>query len=174
MLKFCQLWVSWRLSRRSTSVWTKAQCNVAMQHTLQHHQQSNTTIQFKADETTCLPAHLMALPYTLYPTRVLLTFPFTALPICLGLAMYEYAYAADGWYTLLYFIHRYNIATFSMLQILREVHGPELSSSFPMVSTCATCMQQGANFHICHTAVAQAQWHCCSRQHQCERLTKVR
>ena len=50
--------------------------------------------------------------------RVLLTFPSTALAICLGMATYEYAYAADGWYTPLYVAHQYNIATSSMLQIL--------------------------------------------------------
>ena len=42
-----------------------------------------------------------------------------------------------------------------MLQKLREVHGPEPSSSFPMASTCATCMQQGVIYHHCRAAVAQ-------------------
>ena len=60
-LKFCQLSESWRLSWRSSSVWTVAQRDVAMQRTQQHHHQSSTTIQFKADETMCLPAHLKTL-----------------------------------------------------------------------------------------------------------------
>ena len=71
-----------------------------------------------ADETTCLPAHLKALLYTLYPTRVLLTFTSTMLAVCLGMASYEYAYAADGRYTPLYVAHLYNIATSDMLRIL--------------------------------------------------------
>ena len=70
--------------------------------------------------------------------RVLLTFPSTALAVCSGMATYEYVYAADGQCTPLYVAHRYNIATFSTLQKLREVHGPEPSSSFPMASICAT------------------------------------
>ena len=82
------------------------------------------------------------------------------------MATYEYAYAADGRYTLLYIAHRYNIATSSTLQILREVHGPEPSSSFPMASTCATCMQQGVIYHHCHAAVAQLQRRCRLRQRQ--------
>ena len=82
-----------------------AQCNVAMQRTQQHPDQSSTTIQSKADETTCLLAHLMALPYTLYSTRVLLTFPSIVFAACLGMATYEYAYAADGRYTPLYIAH---------------------------------------------------------------------
>ena len=89
-----------------------------MQRTQQHHHQSSTTIQSKADETTCLPAHLTALLYTIYPTRVLPTFPSTAPAVCSGMAGYEYEYAADGWYTLLYVAHRYNIATSSTLRIL--------------------------------------------------------
>ena len=137
-----------------------------MHQTLQHHHQSSTIIRSKANETTCLPAHLMALPYTLYATRVLLAFPSTVLAVCSGMAMYEYAYVADGQCTPLYVAHRYNIATSSMLQKLREVHGLELSSSFPMVSTCATFTQQGANYHRCHAAVAQLQRHCRSRQRQ--------
>ena len=76
-----------------------------MQCTQQHHHQSSTTIQFEADKTMCLPAHLMALPCTLYLTRVLPTFPSTVLAACSGMAMYEYAYAADGWYTPLYVAH---------------------------------------------------------------------
>ena len=165
-LKFCQLSVSRRLSQRSASVWTKVQCNVAMQCTQQHHHQSSTTIRFMADETTCMLAHLMALPYTLYPTRVLPTFPSTALAVCLGMAMYEYAYVADGQCTLLYVAHRCNIATSSTLQKLREVHGLEPSSSFPMASTCATCMLQGVIYHCCHAAIAQLQRCCRSRQYQ--------
>ena len=89
-----------------------------MQCTLQHHHQSSITIQSKADETMCLPAHLIALPYTLYPTRVLLTFPPTALAVYSGMATYEYAYAADGQCTPLYVKRQYNVATSSMLQIL--------------------------------------------------------
>ena len=58
-----------------------------------------------ADETMCLPAHLMVLPYTLYPMRVLPTFPSTALAVCSGMAMYEYAYVTDGLYTPLYVAH---------------------------------------------------------------------
>ena len=73
---------------------------------------------------------------------------------------------ADGQCTLLYVTHQCNIATSSMLQKLREVHGTEPSSSFPMVSTCATCMQQGVIYHCCHAAVAQPQWHCRSHQRQ--------
>ena len=80
--------------------------------------------------------------------------------------MYEYAYAADGRCTPLYVAHRCNIATSNMLRILREVHGPEPSSSFPMASTCATCTQQGVIYHHCHAAVAQLQRHCRSRQRQ--------
>ena len=76
------------------------------------------------------------------------------------MAMYEYVYAADGQYTLLYIARQYNIAISNMLQKLQEVHGPEPSSSFPMANTCAICMQQGASHHCCHTAVAQPQRHC--------------
>ena len=57
------------------------------------------------DETMCLPAHLKALPYTLYPTRVLPTFPSTALAVCSSMATYEYAYAADGRNTPLYVVN---------------------------------------------------------------------
>ena len=88
------------------------------------------------------------------------------LAICLGMARYEYAYAADGQCTPLYVAHRYNIIISSMLQILQEVHGPELSSSFPMASTCATCTQQGVIYHCCRASVAQLQWRCHLRQHQ--------
>ena len=77
------------------------------------------------------------------------------------MATYEYAYAADGQYTPLYVAHQCNVATFSMLQKLREIHSPEPNSSLPMASICATCTQQGASYHHCHTAVAQPQWHCC-------------
>ena len=136
-----------------------------MQRTQQHHHQSSTTIRFMANKTTCLPAHLKVLPYTLYPTRVLPTFPSTAPAICSGMAGYEYEYAADGRYTLLYVAHRYNIATSSTQQILQEVHGPEPSSSFPMASTCATCTLQGVIYHHCRAAVAQLQRRCCLRQH---------
>ena len=80
------------------------------------------------------------------------------------MARYEYAYAADGRCTPLYVAHLYNIATSDMLQILREVHGPEPSSSFPMASTCATCTQQGVIYHRCRAAVAQLQRRCRSRQ----------
>ena len=80
------------------------------------------------------------------------------------MARYEYAYAADGWCTPLYVAHLYNIATSDTLRILREVHGPEPSSSFPMASTCATCMQQGVIYHRCRAAVAQLQRRCRSRQ----------
>ena len=135
-----------------------------MQRTQQHHRQSSTTIQSKADETTCLPAHLTALLYTEYPTRVLPTFPSTAPAVCSSMARYEYAYAADGQCTPLYVAHRYNIATSDMLRILREVHGPELSSSVPMASTCATCTQQGVIYHRCRAAIAQLQRRCRSRQ----------
>ena len=135
-----------------------------MQRTQQHHHQSSTTIRFMADETTCLPAHLTALPYTLYPTRVLPTFPSTAPAVCSSMARYEYAYAADGQCTPLYVAHLYNIATSDMLRILREVHGPEPSSSFPMASTCATCTLQGVIYHRCRAAVAQLQRRCRSRQ----------
>ena len=148
-----------RPSPCSASVWTKVQRNAAMQRTLQHHYQSSTTVLSK-DKTTCLPAHLTALPYTWYPMRVLPTFPSTMLAVCSGMATYEYAYAADGRYTPLYIAHWCNIATSSMLQKLWEVHSLEPSSSFPMASTCATCMQQGASHHCCFTAVAQPQWHC--------------
>ena len=127
---------------------------------------TSTTIQSKVDKTTCLPVHLITLPCTLYPMRVLLTFPSTVLAVCSGMAMYEYVYAADGRYTLLYIAHRYNITTSSMLQILQEVHGTEPSSSFPMASTCVTYMQQGADYHCYHAAVAQPQRHCRSHQRQ--------
>ena len=137
-----------------------------MQCTQQHHNQSSTTIRFMANETTCLPAHLKALPYTLYPTRVLPTFPSTAPAVCSSMARYEYAYAADGRYTPLYVAHLYNITTSDTLQILREVHGPEPSSSFPMASTCATCMLQGVVYHRCRATVAQLQRHCHLRQRQ--------
>ena len=137
-----------------------------MQRTQQHHRQSSTTIQSKADETMCLPAHLTALPCTKYPTRVLPTFPYTALALCLGMATYEYVYAADGRYTPLYVAHRYNSATSNMLRKLLEVHGPEPISSFPMASTCATCMLQGVIYHHCHATVAQLQWHCHLRPRQ--------
>ena len=50
--------------------------------------------------------------------RVLPTFPSTALAVCLGMATYGYAYAADGRYTPLYIAHLYNIATSSTLQKL--------------------------------------------------------
>ena len=82
------------------------------------------------------------------------------------MAMYEYAYAADGRHTPLYIAHLYNIVTSNMLQILQEVHGLEPSSSFPMASTCATCTLQGVIYHRCRAAVAQLQWHCCLHQHQ--------
>ena len=82
------------------------------------------------------------------------------------MAGYEYAYAADGRYTPLYVTHLYNIATSDMLRILREVHGPEPSSSFPMASTCATCTLQGVIYHRCRAAVAQLQRRCRSRQRQ--------
>ena len=108
----------------------------------------------------------MAFPYTLYPTRVLPTFPFTTLAICSGMATYEYAYAADGWYTPLYIARQYNIAISNLLQILQEVHGLEPSSSFPVASTGVTCTQQGVIYHCCYTAVAQLQRHCRSLQHQ--------
>ena len=143
-----------------------AQYNVAMQRTHQHHHQSGTIILSKANKTTCLPAHSTTLPYTLYPTRVLPTFPSTTLAACSGMAMYEYAYAADGWYTPLYVAHRYNIATSNTLRILGEVHGLEPSSSFPMVSTCATCTLQGVIYHHCRAAVAQLQRRCRLRQRQ--------
>ena len=80
--------------------------------------------------------------------------------------MYEYAYAADGRYTPLYVAHQCNSATSNMLQKLLEVHGPEPSSSFPVASTCATCMLQGVIYHCCHAAVAQLQRRCCLRQRQ--------
>ena len=80
--------------------------------------------------------------------------------------MYEYAYAADGRYTPLYVAHQCNSATSNMLQKLLEVHGPEPSSSFPMASTCATCMLQGVIYHRCHAAVAQLQKRCHLRQRQ--------
>ena len=89
-----------------------------MQRTQQHHHQSSTTIQSMADETTCLPAHLTALIYTEYPTRVPPTFPSTALAVCSSMARYEYAYAADGQCTPLYVTHLYNIATSDMLRKL--------------------------------------------------------
>ena len=85
---------------------------------------------------------------------------------CSGMATYEYAYAADGQYTPLYVAHLYNIATSDMLRILREVHGPEPSSSFPMASTCATCTLQGVIYHRCRAAVAQLQRRCRLRQRQ--------
>ena len=78
--------------------------------------------------------------------------------------MYEYVYVADGQYTPLYVARQYKIATFHTLQILREVHGPEPSSSFPMASTCATCTLQGVIYHRCHAAVAQLQRRCRSHQ----------
>ena len=112
-----------------------------MQRTQQHHHQSSTTIRFMADKTTCLPAHLKALLYTEYPTRVLPTFPSTALAICLGMATYEYAYAADGQYTPLYIAHLCNSATSNTLQKLLAIHGLELSNSFPMAIICAICTQ---------------------------------
>ena len=137
-----------------------------MQRTQQHHHQSSTTIQSKADKTTCLPAHLTALPCTEYLTRVLPTFPSTALAICSGMATYEYAYVADGWYTPLYVTHQCNSATSNMLQKLLEVHGPEPSSSFPTASICVTCTQQDVIYHRCCAAVAQLQRRCRSRQRQ--------
>ena len=78
--------------------------------------------------------------------------------------MYEYVYVAGGRYTPLYVAHQCNSATSNTLQKLLEVHGPEPSSSFPMVSTCATCMQQGVIYHRCRAAVAQLQRRCRSRQ----------
>ena len=82
------------------------------------------------------------------------------------MATYEYAYAADGRYTPLYIAHLYNIATSDMLQILREVHGPELSSFIPVASTCATCKLQGVIYHHCRAAVAQLQRRCRAHQRQ--------
>ena len=82
------------------------------------------------------------------------------------MATYEYACVADGWYTPLYVARQCYIATSHMLQKLREVHSPEPSSSFPMASTCVTCMLQGVIYHHCHAAVAQLQWRCRSHQHQ--------
>ena len=68
---------------------------------------------------------------------------------------------ADGQCTPLHITHEYNIATSNILQILQEVSDPERSSFFPMASICVTYMQQDADYHHCHTVVAQPLWHCC-------------